>query len=384
VVADLQFCSGPRTQKRSCNEDPMICDDAPNDPCMDVMTRGNRTYGCSETCSAMSDDYNCNPEDSQLEEEEPICYCDGDMVFDERAQECVHPNECECYVEQCDLWIPGGSYQKKNVNRYKNGGPACCPEMFCSCVGGRLECEGSCPIDCVATEWSEWTMCDENCLKSRERCIVQHGDYGGAPCEGGERETEQCDGKRGRCQNCVYNGTVYAENDVVYSEQCYNYICVDDTLRKELNCVDGPSSQEDCSEGEVYVPPSNPEEAESNNCCGRCERRPCSYEENPVNLIVESCIPKSVDIGRCSGSCSPSSMSLDSPLPRTLAEFGSTVSLHASCECCKGTVETMDVELVCDGVIQIVKMGKLTSCQCDACGDAETVQQLQMFDRPAF
>jgi hypothetical protein len=366
VVSDIDLCDGDSTQQRPCSRDTEICQDPLNDPCLGDMSRKNGTYDCANTCSSLAADYSCDV--MEQEDAESSCYCAAPEVFDEESQQCVHPNQCSCYLEECAQWIAAGSAATST----------CCPDMTCSCVGGQLECEGSCPLDCVATEWSAWSMCDDNCLRSRERCIVQHADFGGAQCDGGEQETEECDQDRDRCQRCSYNGTEYANNDVVYSDTCYNYICVDDNLRMELACSDGPSSQADCADDELYISPSNDTEAASQNCCGRCERRPCSYVPETVELLVDTCVPKTVDIGRCSGSCILSSMSITSRLPTSLDDFSSSVHLHANCECCKGVLESQDVELVCDGQVVTVQMPKMTGCQCDACGEPDFIQQLQM------
>ena len=47
----------------------------------------------------------------------------------------------------------------------------CCVLCCSSCVDGQLECEGNCPEDCAATEWSDWTMCDSQCRRSRNRPV---------------------------------------------------------------------------------------------------------------------------------------------------------------------------------------------------------------------
>ncbi len=69
------------------------------------------------------------------------------------------------------------------------------------------------------------------------RCIIEHGDYGGSPCDGGEAEEEECFHDTDNCKACYWtNSTGYTftfkENDVVYSDECYNYICISNDTQK--------------------------------------------------------------------------------------------------------------------------------------------------------
>jgi hypothetical protein len=89
-----------------------------------------------------------------------------------------------------------------------------------------------------------------------------------------------------------------------------------------------------------------------------------------------------VDIGSCSGSCSTSGMSITGELPKTLTDFDNIVNLHAECKCCQGTLESQDVALVCDGEVNVVRMPRLTNCQCNACGDQDYQLQLPASQQP--
>ena len=55
-----------------------------------------------------------------------------------------------------------------------------------------------------------------------------------------------------------------------------------------MKCADGPSKQEDCPIGQMYIPPEDLPEAIENNCCGKCVPSPCETKENFVNITVES------------------------------------------------------------------------------------------------
>jgi hypothetical protein len=189
-------------------------------------------------------------------------------------------------------------------------------------------------------------------------------------------ETEECDHDHDRCKKCTYNDTTYNENDIVKSDQCYHYICSDNYLRMELLCFNGPSSQEDCAEGETYIAPADDTEALAQNCCGRCEQKKCYTEEYPVTLNVEGCIPAVVDIGQCKGSCGMPTLTIAS-LPTTLDQFNGTVSLHNTCECCTGDVVSRDIELNCEGILRVVQMGVLANCRCQQCSEYEYWEPVQ-------
>lgn len=367
VVEELSFCAGSDKQSRNCNNDPIVCEDPFEEPCMGNMTRTNITSSCDYTCSALAGDFNC-VERPNRDYPMTSCHCEEPEVFDEATQKCVGPNECICYLPECDQYI----------NQQDGAQDTCCPDLTCNCVNGELDCTGSCPVPCVATEWADWSECDADCLRSRKRCIVQHADFGGSPCNGGEEEVEECDWNTTRCQKCYYNNGTddleYNQNDVVYSSQCYDYICLNNETRMELRCTDGPFGQDDCEEGQTYIAPQDDDEAYQNNCCGRCEAYRCHYVKNNVELQVDTCVPKTVDVGMCKGGCGMPQEAI-TQIPTTLAAFElGVVHLHSECSCCKGTVETIDIQLECDGEIKTVQFGHLAQCACEQCGDSDTDQ----------
>ena len=48
------------------------------------------------------------------------------------------------------------------------------------------QCNARCPVDCVLSDWSDWSMCSQNCLvrtvKTRTKYITQLSQYGGEDC----------------------------------------------------------------------------------------------------------------------------------------------------------------------------------------------------------
>ncbi|CAE8688800.1 unnamed protein product [Polarella glacialis] len=51
------------------------------------------------------------------------------------------------------------------------------------------------PISCKLSVWAEWTMCSMPCgggVKAHMRRVIQHAEYGGAPCKGPLRESIEC------------------------------------------------------------------------------------------------------------------------------------------------------------------------------------------------
>ncbi|XP_063713885.1 SCO-spondin-like [Symsagittifera roscoffensis] len=198
------FCSGPNQQFRECTMDTELCNIAsPNQTDNNCGVIPGTTFSscanqCSMTCMSLTSPESCNDDDSECE---PGCVCPSGTVLDVVAEECVVPEACSCYDFVCDSYIENGAANAST----------CCPERQCSCVDGQLECEGNCPEDCAATEWSEWTMCDSQCRRSRNRCILTHGNYGGRECDGGEYQEELCDEDTATCDVCMYNGTQYRQ-----------------------------------------------------------------------------------------------------------------------------------------------------------------------------
>ncbi|CAE7454323.1 Hmcn1 [Symbiodinium sp. CCMP2456] len=121
---------------------------------------------------------------------------------------CAFPDaegECE---QGCDNWVTlcdadftleseegSCSYLKKEIGQ---GVP---------CQGNISETatcnEQMCPVDCVMTEWTDWSPCDPFCngTQKRERNITTHAAYGGVPC-GPSLEDQRCSNF---CVDCAWS-----------------------------------------------------------------------------------------------------------------------------------------------------------------------------------
>ena len=80
------------------------------------MTRSNVTKHCGTTCSSLASDFNCNPDDitgigaadlADDEDDSYSCKCNSPLVFDEIMSQCVNPNGCTCYDDECDEYVNG-------------------------------------------------------------------------------------------------------------------------------------------------------------------------------------------------------------------------------------------------------------------------------------
>ncbi|CAE7739327.1 Sspo [Symbiodinium sp. CCMP2592] len=112
------------------------------------------------------------------------------------------------YDQGCDNWVTlcdadftleseegSCSYLKKEIGQ---GVP---------CQGNISETatcnEQMCPVDCVMTEWTDWSPCDPFCngTQKRERNITTHAAYGGVPC-GPSLEDQRCSNF---CVDCAWS-----------------------------------------------------------------------------------------------------------------------------------------------------------------------------------
>jgi len=371
------FCPGPHEQFRECSMDTELCTltsgaSAPNATDNRCGVVAGTVFSecanqCSLTCMSTTSPESCNDDDAECE---PGCVCPHPMVLDVSAEACVMPASCSCYDFVCDSFVENGEEDT----------PTCCPERTCSCVDGVLECTGECPRDCAATEWSEWSTCDSQCKRSRSRCILEHGDFGGRECDGGEYEEEYCAEDTATCAVCLYNGTEYRNNDVVESSLCYQTICVDNGTQVELRCDEGPSGPHHCADDEIYVPPGSEDEAAGQNCCGRCEKKKCRAEEIclTVNLTKADgsfCGERNVTVEKCVGTCGDSSSTpslnpyaVNPDLYFSIKSGSEAWYLADECKCCKGHISLIERKMACDdGHTEHFYVPTATGCECRDC-----------------
>lgn len=91
-------------------------------------------------------------------------------------------------------------------------------EIAIQALNGGQQCDGTntnlqlcnefpCPINCLWNDFSAWSECDKDCdggKHHRTRTVYQEEQFGGEPCEGGEREEEACN-EIPCAINCLWN-----------------------------------------------------------------------------------------------------------------------------------------------------------------------------------
>ena len=184
---------GPTSESRDCNTDPCPIDcevsgwsnwtncDEPCGPGKQFRSRTVITpaqHG-GENCPILTEEQDCN-----------LGPCPVDCVMGEWN------NWSECPVD-C-----GGGVQYRTrdiVQMPMYGGASCEP------ASETRNCNTDpCPIDCVMSDWSNWTSCNKSCgggTQSRSRNIILQSANGGTPC-GPTSETRSCN-TQGCPVNCV-------------------------------------------------------------------------------------------------------------------------------------------------------------------------------------
>ncbi|CAE7251463.1 SSPO [Symbiodinium natans] len=111
------------------------------------------------------------------------------------------------YDHGCDNWVTlcntnftleseegSCSYLKKEIGRGEPCQGNISETMTCN--------EQMCPVDCVMTDWTDWSACDPFCngTQKRERNITTHAAFGGIPC-GPTLEDQRCSNF---CVDCAW------------------------------------------------------------------------------------------------------------------------------------------------------------------------------------
>jgi hypothetical protein len=130
--------------------------------------------------------------------------------------------------------------------------------------GGAINVSGSCaPVDCVVSEWSEWSTCTNN-QRSRTRTVITPSSKGGAACP----TLIEYD----NCVNCVV------------SEWSEWSACVDG-FRTQTRTVITPAS----GGGSACPSLTNTESCSTPVCCGDIYFEPSSYTDENLTYQYEDC-----------------------------------------------------------------------------------------------
>jgi hypothetical protein len=109
--------------------------------------------------------------------------------------------ECpvDCVVSNWSNWSTcdkecgtGSQTRNREINILPSNGGLTCPNLTekQSCI------IKECPVDCVYGEWSDWSRCDSICgpgNRTRTRDIIVYGNYGGKKCDEPLIIKESCD-----------------------------------------------------------------------------------------------------------------------------------------------------------------------------------------------
>lgn len=144
------------------------------------------------------------PAKDTLIESEPCNYesCIGYLWIKSEWSSCQIPKNRTC----------GTSFQIRNVQCVNAAHQVvsderCLPEPK---PMSRRGCNYPCPVDCMVTNFTEWTPCSDNCVsvQYRKRFILQSSMHGGYPCPSILEETRNCNiTYDSSCINKSYNNS---------------------------------------------------------------------------------------------------------------------------------------------------------------------------------
>jgi len=118
---------------------------------------------------------------------------------DDPPQDCEY-SDWEAWSECTDSCGGGSKTRTRGVKQEgENGGKECKDSEKKQTEDCNSE---NCPVDCVISDWQEWSKCTPDCSgkRSRPRTIIQAAKYGGEAC-GETKEEESCDGV---CTDCEF------------------------------------------------------------------------------------------------------------------------------------------------------------------------------------
>lgn len=111
---------------------------------------------------------------------------------------CAGAQVKDCAIGNWEEWseCKKDTRQKTRTRKEIKGDPG--GEACNGTLAETTACEGfvaSTPVDCVLSEWTQWTLCDKTCdggQTYRERIVETPVQNGGKPCENGLKQTQPC------------------------------------------------------------------------------------------------------------------------------------------------------------------------------------------------
>jgi hypothetical protein len=261
--------------------------------------------------------------------------CDSGTLAQGPGSTC-EPNLCavDCVLSDWSAWgacsVPCGGGTRIRTRTVlvpaANGGAAC----------GVLEesenCNTQpCPVDCVVSDWSEWSTCTATCgggMQTRTRTVLVPAQFGGAPC-GSLSESRACNE-----QPCPI--------DCVVSDWSEWSTCT-------ATCGGGMQTRTRT----VLVPAQFGGAA----CGSLSESRACNEQPCPVNCVVSAWSEWSSCSAACGGGTRTRTRTIITPAanggdpcpPLEETEACNTQPCGATGACCVGNTCTITAEVDCTG-----------------------------------
>jgi hypothetical protein len=209
----------------------------------------------------------------------------------------------EACDEQCDANLDSDPANCGTCGNSCDDDDACTTD---ACVDGECVNTNN-PVDCVLSEWSEWSACDQECgggWQTRTRTVVTPASCGGAACDPTFLEAKGCnpDPCDEQCNadlmsdpaNCGACGISCADGDICTENSCVDGVCVSQPSDPVDCVVEWPA----CACGEAGFQLIFPQVVTPASCggqaCPPAERRFCpawdtSSDENNCGACGRVC-----------------------------------------------------------------------------------------------
>ncbi|XP_075117575.1 SCO-spondin-like [Leptodactylus fuscus] len=279
---DSKMCQGPRFQSESCNT--AAC---PGENCEDrgKAFKNSCANQCPRACADLWDHVECLQGQCRTG-----CRCPEGWLLQDKK--CVPVMDCRCGLPTSNATVeyePGDMIRVECNNCTCVNGTFSCTSLLCpvygpwsdwsscsvTCGGGHRwrnrsctergpdratcdsetreveECNGSaCPVDCLLSEWSEWSECSASCgggTSERNRTVLVAADLGGRLCPAPLTLHRICNSHN--CTPACPGGQVFSGCASSCPRTCADLrpetLCVSETCEPGCSCPPGKVVQGD-------------------------------------------------------------------------------------------------------------------------------------------